>query len=71
MGFEMKSKKFIIGLFSLSLILVTLITTNGVSYSPKLQVNGDETLGFEIGDYFEYVCTELDTTELNNVFGAD
>ena len=71
MGFEMKSKKFIIGLFSLSLILVTLITTNGVSYSPKLQVNGDESLGFEIGNYFEYVCTELDTTELNNVFGAD
>lgn len=67
----MKSKKFIIGLLSFSLIFVSLLISNGHSYTPKLQANGDESLGFEIGDYFEFVCTELDTTELFNVFGAD
>ncbi|MFX1322488.1 MAG: hypothetical protein ACFFAQ_12685, partial [Promethearchaeota archaeon] len=29
------------------------------------------SLGFEIDDYFEFVCTELDITELNSVFGGD
>jgi len=67
----MKSKKFIIGLLSFSLVFVSLLISNGISYSPKLQANGDESLGFEIGDYFEFVCTEFDTTELFNVFGAD
>lgn len=67
----MKSKKYVIGLISFSLILVSLVANYGTSYTPKPQAIGDYSLGFEIGDYFEFICTELDTTELNNVFGAD
>jgi len=67
----MKSKKYVIGLISFSLILVTLVGNYGTSYTPKPQAIGDYSLGFETGDYFEFICTEFDTTELNNVFGAD
>jgi peptide/nickel transport system substrate-binding protein len=38
---------------------------------PKLQDVGDFNLGFGIGDYFEFICTEFDTNELINVFGSD
>ncbi|MFX0073850.1 MAG: hypothetical protein ACFE96_00295 [Candidatus Hermodarchaeota archaeon] len=67
----MKSKNFIIGLISLSLIIVTSMTTSVTSDRPQTQAIGDFSLGLEIGDYFEFVCTEYDTTELNNVFGGD
>ena len=43
-------RKFLSGLLSFSLIFVSLLISNGHSYTPKLQVNGDESLGFEIGD---------------------
>jgi len=67
----MKSKKFIIGLISLSLICVTSITNNATSYNPKTQAIDDYSLGFEIDDNFEFRCTVFNTKELNNVFGGD
>jgi hypothetical protein len=66
----MKSKIFIIGLVS-SLIFVTSITFSSASGTPKSQQIEDFSLGYEIGDYFEFVCTEYDTTELNNVLGGN
>ncbi|MFW9819484.1 MAG: hypothetical protein ACFFE5_07725, partial [Candidatus Thorarchaeota archaeon] len=43
---------------------------NSAFYTPN-QSDGEYSLGFEIGDYFEFCCTELDTTGLNSVFGGD
>ncbi|MFX1418189.1 MAG: hypothetical protein ACFE9N_04620 [Promethearchaeota archaeon] len=67
----MKSKKFIISLISFSLLLANLLLINGASSTPQIQANGSYSLGFEIGDYFEFYCTEFDTTGLNTVFGGD
>ena len=53
------------------MLLFGILINVGVATMPKTQSNGDYELGYEVGDYFEYYCTEIDTTELNNVFGAD
>jgi hypothetical protein len=67
----MKSKnKFYLAVITTMLFFGILINV-GATTMPKTQSNGDYELGYEIGDYFEYYCTEMDTTELNNVFGGD
>lgn len=67
----MKSKKWIIYVVLLNLFITSTIFQGVASDTPKTNAVGDYTLGFEIDDYFEFVCTELDTTELNSVFGGD
>jgi hypothetical protein len=67
----MKSKKWIIYVVILNLFLTSAMFQGVESQAPKTNAVGDYTLGFEIDDYFEFVCTELDTTELNSVFGGD
>lgn len=66
----MKSKKLIVGLVLLNFIFGSLFISNATSNNPK-QANGDYSLGFGIGDEFEFFCTVFDTTELFNVFGGD
>ena len=66
----MKSKKVIVGLVLLNFIFVSSLISNATSNNPK-QANGDYSLGFGIGDEFEFFCTVFDTTELLNVFGGD
>ncbi len=67
----MKSKKWIIYVVLLNLLVSSVIFQGVASPTPKTNAVGDYSLGFEIDDYFEFVCTELDTTELNSVFGGD
>jgi len=66
----MKSKKIILGLVLLNFIFGSLFISNATSNNPK-QASGDYSLGFGIGDEFEFFCTVFDTTELLNVFGGD
>ncbi|MFX1501750.1 MAG: hypothetical protein ACFFDH_12365, partial [Promethearchaeota archaeon] len=68
----MKSKKLaFLGIMFINLLILNTFEFNRNNSEPKTQAVGDYNLGFEIGDYFEFVCTELDITELNNVFGAN
>jgi len=67
----MKSKKWLVYIVILNLFLISAVFQGVESHTPKSNAVGDYTLGFEIDDYFEFVCTEFDTTELNNVFGGD
>jgi hypothetical protein len=67
----MKSKNKIYLIVITSILLFGILINAGTATMPKIQSNGDYELGYEIGDYFEYYCTEMDTTELNNVFGGD
>ena len=66
----MKSKKIILGLVLLNFIFGSLFISNATSNNPK-QASGDYSLGFGIGDEFEFFCTVFNTTELFNVFGGD
>ena len=66
----MKSKKLVVGLVLLNFIFVSSFISNATSNNPK-QANGDYSLGYGIGDEFEFFCTVFDTTELANVFGGD
>ena len=67
----MKSKnKLFVVVFS-SLLFFSILLNTGLADRPKTQANGEFTLGYDIGDYFEFYCTEMDATELNNVYGAD
>jgi hypothetical protein len=66
----MKSKKIIVGLVILNFIFGFLFVSNATSNSPK-PANGDYSLGYGIGDEFEFFCTVFDTTELLNVLGGD
>ena len=66
----MKSKKIILGLVLSNFIIGSLFISNATSNSPK-PANGDYSLGYGIGDEFEFFCTVFDTTELLNVFGGD
>jgi len=66
----MKSKKYVLTFIITTLLFFSVSTNFGVADNPKTQANGEYSLGFEKGDYFEFYCTEMDSTELNNVFGA-
>lgn len=66
----MKSKsKILVVIFNL--LLVSMLMNFGVSEEPQTQASYETSLGFEIDEYYEFYCTEMDSTELNNVFGAD
>lgn len=67
----MKSKNKTYLVVITSMLLIGILTNVGVATMPKTQANGTYEFGFEDGDYFEFYCTEMDSTELNNVFGAD
>jgi hypothetical protein len=66
----MKSKKILLGLVLLNFLFGSLFISNATSNDPK-PANGDYSLGYGIGDEFEFFCTIFDTTELANVFGGD
>ena len=67
----MKSKKYILTFILSTLIFFSISMNFGIAESPKTQANGEYSLGYEIGDYFEFFCFEMDSTELNNTFGVD
>lgn len=66
----MKSKKYVLVFIVTTLLCFSIPMDFGIADNPKTQANGGFSLGYEIGDYFEFYCTEMDSTELNNVFGA-
>jgi len=67
----MKSKKYVLTLIVTTLLLFSISMVFGIADNPKTQANGEFSLGYEIGDYFEFYCTEMDSIELNNTFGVD
>lgn len=67
----MKSKKYVLTFIVTILLCFCIPMDFGIAENPKIQANGEYSLGYEIGDYFEFYCTKMNSTELNNVFGAD
>ena len=67
----MKSKKYVLTFIVTTLLFFSISMVFGIADNPKTQANGEYSLGYEIGDYFEFYCTEMDSTELNNTFGVD
>ncbi len=67
----MKSKnKMFVTIFS-TLLFFSVLIDIGLAERPKTQANGIYELGIEVDKYYEFYCTEMDSTELNNVYGAD
>jgi hypothetical protein len=67
----MKSKnKIFVTIFS-TLLFFSVLIDIGLAERPKTQANGIYELVIEVDKYYEFYCTEMDSTELNNVYGAD
>jgi len=67
----MKSKKYVLVFIVTTLLCFIIPMDFGIADTPKTQANGEFSLGYEIGDYFEFYCNKMDPTELNNTFGVD
>ena len=53
----MKSKKYVLTFIVTTLLFFSISMVFGIADNLKTQANGEYSLGYEIGDYFEFYCT--------------